>query len=415
MSLFIKPISCSLSPNAESDDIRCALGLMFHPGIWQDGGATEKAEAWFKDYFHITTAVSFNSGRSALLAILRAFDIKSGDEVLLQAFTCVAVPNSVRWAGAIPVYADIDESLNIDPVDIEKKITKKTKAIIVQHTFGIAAHVDKIMRIAKKYRLLVIEDCAHALGGSYKGKKLGGIGDAAFFSFGRDKVVSSVWGGMATISAKWKVQSGKLKTIQEELPMPGKFWIFQQLLHPIAFSIILASYNIWIGKIMLVILQKFRLLSLPVFHEERRGERPKIFPAKFPNALATLLIYQLAKIETYNKNRQKTAAWYTKQLSSVHSIILPKMQEGSIFLRYPLLLENPKEVLAWAKRKGLLLGNWYHNVIDPVGVDYQKIGYVQGSCLYAEHAAHHIINLPTRIFEKDAKKVENFFHQLFTY
>ena len=120
--------------------------------------------------------------------------IGEGDEVLVQAFTCVAVPNSVLWAQATPVYADIDATLNIDPIDVEKKITNRTKAIIVQHTFGIPADMDALVALAKKHNILLIEDCAHSLGATYKGKKVGTFGDAAFFSFGRDKVVSSVFG-----------------------------------------------------------------------------------------------------------------------------------------------------------------------------------------------------------------------------
>src|SRR5581483_4013141 len=113
-----------------------------------------------------------------------------------QAFTCVAVPNSVLWTGAKAIYADIDETGNLDPKDLEKKITKKTKAVIIQHTFGIAANMDAIQKVLKGKKIILIEDCAHALGASYKGKKLGTFGEFAFFSFGRDKVISSVFGGM---------------------------------------------------------------------------------------------------------------------------------------------------------------------------------------------------------------------------
>ena len=94
--------------------LSCQTVLM--PWLWKKGRVIAQSEQWFESYLPDSTAVSFNSGRSALLAILKAFNIGEGDEVLVQAFTCVAVPNSVCWAGARPVYADIDKTLNIDPI-----------------------------------------------------------------------------------------------------------------------------------------------------------------------------------------------------------------------------------------------------------------------------------------------------------
>ncbi len=104
-------------------------------------------------------------------------------QVILPGFTCVVVPNAIRLAGARPIYADIPEnSYNIDPAGILQVITSRTKAIIVQHTFGIPACLDEITSIARERDLWVVEDCAHALGSSYAGKHVGLWGDAAFFS-----------------------------------------------------------------------------------------------------------------------------------------------------------------------------------------------------------------------------------------
>lgn len=391
--LLHRVISCSLSPNTEKDDVVLALQTILSPWRWQIGTEREKVKAWLSDYFDVDTIFLFDSGRSALFAILQAFDIGAGDEVIVQAFTCVAVPNSVLWAGAKPVFADIDDTLNIDCDDVDKKITKRTKAIVLQHTFGIPANLDKLVAVAKKHGLILIEDCAHSLGASYKGKKIGTFGDGAFFSFGRDKVVSSVWGGAAIISTKYKIQSTKLKQFQEKLKYPSLFWIFQQLLHPIAFSFILPLYDVQIGKIFLLLLQKLRLLSKPVFPEELNGQRPKGFPARFPNALAILLLNQLKKLERYNKNRLEIARFYAK-----------KNVDG-VYLRFPMLVDNPAEIIQKAKKNGVLLGNWYHNIIDPPGVDLEVVGYIRGSCPKAEEIARRIINLPTRITHSEAEYV----------
>ena len=154
-------ISCSLSPDTEPDDIRTAIRILLQPWKWRYGKNLRKVSDWFKTYIPGSEVFTFNSGRTALFAILKAFSIGPDDEVLLQAFTCVAVPNSIIWVGEKPIYIDIDESLNIDPTDIERKITVHTKAIIVQHTFGIPAQMDAIIRIARKHHLILIEDCAH--------------------------------------------------------------------------------------------------------------------------------------------------------------------------------------------------------------------------------------------------------------
>ena len=398
-------ISCSLSPNTEADDVLLAVRYLLMPWTWKNGSAIKQAEKWFERYFRGHKAISFNSGRSALLAILRAFDIGKGDDILIQAFTCVAVPNSVRWAGSRPVYVDIDDTLNLDISDAEKKITPKTKVIIVQHTFGIPADMDKVLKFAKKHKLILIEDCAHSLGATYRGKKVGTLGDAAFFSFGRDKVVSSVFGGMATINAKCKMQNAKLKEYQEKLPNPSHFWIFQQLLHPVAFSAILLLYNVIIGKVLLVLLQKLGLLTFPVYPEEKRGQKPADFPAKFTNSLAVLLLQQLVKLERYNKNRKVVAQYYESELKRKNGVTQAKMRGGSIFLRYAVFVDDPHTLLHKAKQQAVLLGNWYHNIVDPKGVDYAIAGYRLGSCPKAQEAAEQTVNLPTRISKAEADRV----------
>lgn len=400
-----RPITIALSPNTESDDVWLAAKIIWKPGMWKAGSSISMIEQWFSEFFSTNQAISFNSGRSAMLAILKAFDIGAGDEVLVQAFTCVAVPNSVFWAGAVPVYVDIDDTLNMDPKDAEKKITKKTKAIIVQHTFGVPAQMDKFVSLAKKHNLILIEDCAHALGATYKGKKVGSIGDAAFFSFGRDKVISSIFGGMVIIQTKFKSQNEKLKEYQEKLPYPSQFWIFQQLLHPVAFSSILATYNIYLGKALLVFLQKLHLLSFPVYQEEKKGERPTEFPKKFPNALAILALHQLKKLDRYNNQRKTIARIYRNALSHRKEISIIPDEDGAMYLRFPIFMDNPFNKILSVRKMNIYLGNWYHNVIDPRGVDFEAIKYEQGSCPKAEEAATRIINLPTRISSNQAQDV----------
>lgn len=132
--------------------------------------------------------------------------------------------------------------------------------------------------------------------------------------------------------------------------------------------------------------------------------RPHDFPAKFPNALATLLINQLKKLERYNENRREIIQYYRKQLPKSTETLMPHA-DGAIYLRFSFLSPDPSQIVSEARRHGVYLGNWYHNVIDPTGVDYQAIGYAPGSCPKAENAARRVINLPTRVSLDDAKKV----------
>lgn len=381
-------ISASLSPNTEADDVWRAIRLLLAPWVWKRGTATGKVEGWFRKQFNSSCAVSFNSGRSAELAILKAFGIGRGSEVIVQAFTCVAVPNSVRWAGATPVYADIDATYNIDPEDFSRKITDRTRAVIVQHTFGIPANIREITAIAKKHNIRVFEDCAHALGVP----GVGSSGDAAFFSFGRDKILSSVFGGLAIIHSKNELQCQKLREYHKKLNIPSYTWILQQILHPVAFSVILPLYLLGIGKALLIVLQRLQLLSFPVYREEKSGQQPADFPAKYPNALAILLLHQLKKLRRFSEQRSETVKYYGG--------------EGPL-LRFPKLVDDPARSIGEARKRGILIGNWYHNVIDPAGVDLAGVGYIKGNCPRAESAAKHIINLPTRIPLKYAMLVKN--------
>ena len=143
---LIKPISISLSPNVEKDDIWLVFKLLFQPWRWTSGIFPQKLEDEFKKYLGVKYAVSFNSGRSAFYAILTAIRVYGGDNVLLQAFTCNAVPNPILWAGLNPVYVDCDkDTFNIDIKDLEAKIRPESKVLIVQHTFGLPAGMNEIM------------------------------------------------------------------------------------------------------------------------------------------------------------------------------------------------------------------------------------------------------------------------------
>lgn len=398
----MRPITISLSPNADSQDAFFALHLLFKPWSYLKGDSVRNLELWFRQYYTIHSAISFNSGRAALYALLKGFDIGKDDEVILQAFTCVAVPNAILAAGAVPIYVDINRSLTINIEYLQKSITSKTKAIIVQHTFGIPANMKDIMKISKEKNIPVIEDCAHIIGGQINNKELGTYGIASVFSFGRDKAFSSVSGGIAITNNEQLAH--KVRVYQRQLTYPTLRWLLAQLFHPIAFSLILPLYNFFsLGKILLVLLQKMHLLTFPILPSEKQGEMSEVFVKKMPNSLAALALFQLKKIKEFNSKREENTAYYISELQK-SKYILPFITAFPL-LRFPVIAEKRDEIVNVLKQRGIHIGKWYSEVIDPKGVDLKKIHYARGSCPYAEYVSKHILNLPTYPYlEKDQIK-----------
>ena len=400
---MFKPISISLSPNTEKDDVWLAFKLLFQPWRWN---LTENTSRWleeeFREYLGAKYAFAFNSGRSALMAILNSLGLEQGSEVLLQAFTCNAVPNPVIWAGLKPVFVDVnEETFNIDIEDLKRKVSPKSRAVIVQHTFGLPADMDKIVKICQENSLILIEDCAHALGAKYKGRLVGTFGKAAFFSFSRDKVISSIYGGMVTTNDDELAQ--KLEKYVRDIGYPSNCWIFQQLLHPVLMNwLILPTYKIF-GKYLLILFQWLQILSKAVHWKEKRGKKPGYFPKRMPNALAILALNQFKKLEKFNVHRKEIADFYSKNLGG-------QLNEGSIYLRFPVKHPKAHDIIKKAWQNNLLIGDWYTSPIAPADTQLDKIGYKMGSCPKAEKLAKETFNLPTHIniSKQDAQKIIEF-------
>lgn len=166
------------------------------------GHQVKDLEKEFANYHNSKYALATNAGTSALELAVKAVGVKPGDEVIVPAYTFVATAQAVLSRGGIPVFADLDDTFTISPTSIESKITKKTRAIIPVHIFGNVSDMDRINTIAKKNKLFVIEDCCQAIGASYKGKKVGTLGDIGCFSFNENKAITTGQGGMVTTSNK---------------------------------------------------------------------------------------------------------------------------------------------------------------------------------------------------------------------
>jgi len=399
---LIKPISISLSPNTEKDDIMLCFRLPR-----KKGKNIQKLENAFKEYFGVKHAFSFNSGRSSLMAILKSLNLKNGSEILLQAFTCNAASNPIIWSGLNPVYVDCNNEFNIDVENLKKKINLDSKAVIVQHTFGIPANIQEISIICKENNLILIEDCAHSLGAEYNNQKVGTFGEVAFFSFSRDKIISSIYGGMI-ITNNDKL-AGRIKEFQGNINYPSYFWIKQQLVHPILMNwLILPTYKVF-GKYLLVLFQYIKILSKAVHWKEKKGMRPGYFPKKMPDALAALTLNQFKKLERFNNHRKEIVNFYFNNLKGFE---LPKIPDHAkpVFLRFSIKHPKAHQIIKKAWNNNLLIGDWYTSPVAPNDTNLEKMGYIKGSCPNAERLAKITLNLPTHIniSKKQTQRITDF-------
>jgi len=199
------------SPLIEQPEIDEVVESM-RSGWLGTGPKVQKFEQMFGAYKGISYAIALNSCTAALHLSMIAIGIKNGDEIILPTMTFAATANAVIHAGGTPVFVDcLKDTMNIDPDDIERKITKKTKAIIVVHFAGRPCDMDSILTVARKHNLKVIEDCAHAVEAEYKGKKTGAMGDIGCFSFYVTKNIVTGEGGM--IITEDEKYAGKIKVL----------------------------------------------------------------------------------------------------------------------------------------------------------------------------------------------------------
>ena len=398
-----RPIAISLSPNTEPDDIRRAWQTLLKPQAWKKPNVVDALEKQLTKYLNNYSVAMVSSGRRALYDVMKAYDIGKHDEVILQAFTCIAVPAAVQWTGATAVYADIDKStLNLDLKSVENKITSRTKAIIIQHTLGIPGPVTELAALARKKNIIFIEDCAHGFGATYQQQPLGTYGDAAIVSFGRDKTLSCIFGG-AVISKNPKIIKA-IRRHSESLVAPPAQWIVQQLLHPILMNAAVKLYfTAALGKIFLVAMQKLGLLSKAVAPQEKTGEKPVHFSYRFSPALGQLLELQLSKLDRYTLRRRQIARRYMQALADIPGIKMAGLpadlstealaKAGG--LRFPVFVQNPDKMRKAAQREKIILGDWYDTPLAPPDALPEKFGYAPGSCPVAEETARNIVNLST--------------------
>ncbi len=377
------------SATIDKDDVILAREWLKKRTHWYAKNFVSQYEDEFARWNGSNYAFAFMGGRGALSACIHALDLQAGDEVILPGYTCVVVPNAFHFAGIKTVYSDIElDTYGLDVSQIKNKITPKTRAILLQHLYGLVCRdYEAILALAKQYKLKVIEDCAHATGAQYQGQNVGNFGDCAFYSSEQSKVFTTIQGGMAVTNNDRIAQ--KLKEYYDKAPYPDTEWIDKQLHNVmINFFQFKHPHQWWFGALVNIRYMGKHLTSTST--EEEQGIRPAYYGRKMPAPIADLGLNQLRKIDRYNMLRRKTATHWDEWCEK-HSYRKPVVIPGStpVYLRYPVLVEpEKKQRKLWAvKELGVNLGVWFTSNTHPAH-------QVVEGCPNADQAVEQCINLP---------------------
>ncbi len=373
------------------------------PWRWKEGPEKEELKLVLSERFN-GRAHLFGSGREALLAILKSLRFQKDEEVIVQGFTCVVVPNAVMAAGMTPVFADIEEgTLNLDIAEVEKLITPRTRAIICQHTFGIPAFTKELRILCDRTGLILIEDCAHVMPDAKGPNDIGTRGDILFFSFGRDKAISGVNGG-AVICRRTDICMDLQKLEDEAKPFAG-WHIKRWLQYPVLYAIAKPVYGIGIGKAMLAVFGKLGMLAPITTRLEKQGQMDSTLH-RMPNAMAILALQQWKRLQQINDHRRMLTRYYFEEATKRGWPARRSLGEGGPLLlgvtpdlplqKFPLFTEHAERIRQTLKKHNIHLHDgWTGCVICPPDSDEAACGYKDGDDPDAEMAGRQILSLPT--------------------
>src|SRR5437870_6943485 len=380
-----------------------ALRYLLTPAQLVQGAKIEEYEQAFAGTVGAKYAISFASGRIGLYGLLRALGVDEGAEVLLSVPTHIVVANAIRYTGARPVYVDCRlEDYNIDLGEAERRITPRSRVLLLQHTFGIPVDMDAALAFARRHNLVVIEDCVHALGARYDRRQVGTFGDAAIFSTEETKTMSTVMGGMAVTDDP--TLASRLRTFQASCAWPPRWLSARYLMKFVAYYLLTEPHIHRVARLAYERLGQRNPLPVPTTLEERRGQRPRNHERRLSNGQAALGLAQLRSLQRNLEHREFVANAYEDSLSPCGLRLpeVPSKAEPS-FVRYPVWVEDRPTVIR-ALAPHAVVGTWFTSVLEEAESP-EAAGYAPGSCPHAEQAAQHLINLPThsRVSERDVK------------
>ena len=329
-----------------------AVEEVLSSGMLAQGPKVREFEEAFSRYIGSGHAIAANNGTTALHAALLACGIKRGDEVITTPFSFIATANSVLYCGAKPVFADISEkTFNIDPEKIKDKITKKTKALLIVHLYGMPCEMKGILEICEEHNLRLIEDACQAHGAEYKGKKVGSFGDAACFSFYPTKNMTTGEGGMITTN---------------DMEVAEKAMLLREHGSKVRYHHEILGYN-------------YRMTDIA----------------------AAIGIEQLKKLDKMNEKRRANAEIYKSELKNLKGITLPFVPGYAkhVFHQYTIRInKNSKrtrdQLVQELKNSGIGTGIHYHLPIHLQPLYKKMLKIKSGAFPISEKAANEVLSLP---------------------
>ena len=288
-------------------EISSALGKVFDRGWFILGPELIKFEKKMGEFLSVKYVVGVNSGTDAIFLALKAHGIKDGDEVITTSHTATPTISAIRMTGAKPVFVDINESdMNMNPALIEKNITFKTKAIVPVHLYGYPADMSKILTVAKKHKLFVIEDACQAHGAKFNGKFVGTLGHAGCFSFYPTKNLGA-FGDAGAVVTKDKKIAESVKALR--------------------------NYG-----------------EVSKFNNEIEGVNSRLDEIQ-----AAVLIWGLSKLKVWNKKRSKYANFYIKELKDLPLVLPPSGDDkfNCVWHLFVIRTEKRDELQAFLKKRGI--------------------------------------------------------------
>lgn len=354
------------------DELDKAVLDVLHGGQYILGKVVDDFEQAFAAYCGVRFAVGVGNGSDAIVIALKACGINPGDEVITTAMSFSATAEAITSVGATPVFADCSEdTFTIDPVDVEKKINKKTKAVIPVHLYGQCADMDKLDQIAKEHGIKVIEDCAQAAGAAYKGRKAGSMGDAGCFSFFPTKNLGCAGDGGIIVTNDEKIYRQCRAFRAHGSGLDGLY-----------------TYGIQ--------------NSIEISEEDMdfNGNLPKYFNfvegynSRLDALQAALLSVKLPHLNDWNERRREIAEQYDEKITNP-AVRKPfaSTDNRHIYYVYVIMVEKRDELRKYLQQKDIASGV-YFPVPFHLQVVYKGLEYKKGDMPNAESVADHSMVLP---------------------
>jgi perosamine synthetase len=349
-------------------------------------------EKAFGEYVGALGARAFGLGRHALVILLKSLNVNEGNRIGVCGFTCLSVIEAVKLCGAVPVYLDVDEHLCIAPEEIPRQGEGALKVVILQHTFGNPGKLEQVLSACNKIGAKVIEDCAHSLGCSWKGKALGNFGEGAIFSFQWGKPYTTGQGGMLTVNSRQLLDRVD-QEIERMATLPtatGELILECQR----RFSPIFGG-----SKLEIYLRHSYAEFRNTRFNKEFPQLDFHLYPGYIKLAgemTAKAGLKQIRNWPKLQRLRLQNTQMIEEYFNKAGLPLWPRQKEAHITaLRYPLLVPNKTEIINQADKCGLDIGGWYISPVHPLQEYLAKVDYQKGRCRNAESMIERLVHLPT--------------------